>query len=172
MQGPTWPGRSARPPAVKSATLYGPSPTRSAEPMRLDRKTCRERMSAARLAHLATVGRDQRPHLVPVTFALTEEQILVAIDQKPKSTTNLRRLRNIADNPRVAMLCDHYEDDWTRLWWVRADGHAEIVRSGPQWQEYLETLAAKYDQYRRQPPNGPVIVVTTDEWTGWAYSEA
>jgi PPOX class probable F420-dependent enzyme len=127
-------------------------------------------MSAARVAHLATVGRDQRPHLVPVTFALTGEHILLAIDQKPKSTMNLRRLRNIADNPRVAVLCDHYEDEWTRLWWVRADGQAGIIGSGPQWQQHLETLAAKYDQYRRQPPNGPVVVVTVDTWTGWSFA--
>ena len=63
----------------------------------------------------------------PVTLALVEEQILTAIDRKPKSTTNVRRVRNIVANPRVAMLCDHYDDDWTRLWWIRADGRAEII---------------------------------------------
>jgi PPOX class probable F420-dependent enzyme len=137
--------------------------------MRLDHQTCRERMSAARVAHLATAGSDRRPHLVPITFALVGEQILTAIDRKPKSTTNVRRVRNIVDNPRVAVLCDHYDDDWTRLWWIRADGHAEIIRADPLRREYLDALAAKYDQYRRQPPDGPVIVVTVDTWTGWAH---
>lgn len=137
--------------------------------MRLDRETCRERLSAARVARLATVGADGRPHLVPVTFALTGDRILTAVDKKPKSTTNLRRIQNIAHNPQVAVLCDHYEDDWTRLWWVRADGRAEIVRADAQRREYLHALAARYDQYRRQPPDGPVIVVTVHRWAGWAH---
>ncbi|MGH9252530.1 MAG: TIGR03668 family PPOX class F420-dependent oxidoreductase [Acidimicrobiales bacterium] len=137
--------------------------------MRLDRQTCRERMSGARVAHLATAGGDHWPHLVPVTFALAGDRILLAVDQKPKSTTNLRRLRNIVDNPRVAVLCDHYEDDWSRLWWVRADGHAEVVRAGAERQVHLDALTAKYDQYRREPPLGPVIVVTVDTWTGWSH---
>ncbi|MGH8824973.1 MAG: TIGR03668 family PPOX class F420-dependent oxidoreductase [Jiangellaceae bacterium] len=137
--------------------------------MRLDRQTCRVRMSAARVAHLATAGSDHRPHLVPVTFAVVgDDLILLAVDQKPKSTTNLRRLRNIAENPRVALLCDHYEDDWTRLWWVRADGRAEIAHAGPD----LAPLVAKYDQYQREPPRGPVVVITVDRWTGWSHASA
>ncbi|HJU98055.1 MAG TPA: TIGR03668 family PPOX class F420-dependent oxidoreductase [Jiangellaceae bacterium] len=140
--------------------------------MRLDRETCRERLSAARVAHLGTVGADRRPHLVPVTFALIGDRIVTAVDRKPKSTPDLRRIRNIADNPQVAVLCDHYEDDWTRLWWVRADGHARIVRADGQRQEYLDALATKYDQYRRQPPDGPVVVVTVHGWTGWTHAAA
>lgn len=78
-------------------------------------------MSAARVAHLATTGADGQPHLVPVTFALvtssSADRIAIAVDQKPKTTVALRRLRNIAENPLVSLLCDHYDEDWTQLWW-------------------------------------------------------
>ena len=133
--------------------------------MRLTGTGCRERMAGARVARLATVGAG-RPHLVPITFALTGDLLVTGVDQKPKSTTNLRRLRNIAENPAVSVLCDHYDDDWTRLWWVRADGRAEVVASGNGWA--IDALAAKYEQYRSEPPAGPLIIVTIESWTGWA----
>jgi PPOX class probable F420-dependent enzyme len=128
---------------------------------------CRERLAAADRAVLASTGADLRPHLVPVTFALTGDELVIAIDQKPKSTTNLRRLRNIAWNPRVAVLCDQYDADWSQLWWVRADGTARIDQHNPA---AVESLAAKYPPYRLDPPRGPVITVTIDNWAGWSYS--
>ena len=82
------------------------------------------------MARLATIGTGGRPHLVPVTFALDGDRIYTVVDAKPKTTANLRRLRNIAADPRVTVLADHYEDDWDRLWWVRADGIAAIL-AGP-----------------------------------------
>ena len=95
--------------------------------MRLDQKACRDRMTAARVGYLATSGADRQPHIVPVTFAVVEDRVVTSVDQKPKSTTALRRLSNIAENPSVAVLCDHYDEDWRRLWWVRADGTAETA---------------------------------------------
>lgn len=138
--------------------------------MRLPTATCRDRLAAARSAHLATTGADLLPHVVPVTFALVDGEIAIAIDQKPKSTYDLRRLRNIAENPHVALLCDEYDEDWTRLWWVRVDGTAEVLRGGPRRAEALEALVARYPQYAADPPRGPVIEITPQRWSGWAYA--
>jgi PPOX class probable F420-dependent enzyme len=135
--------------------------------VRLGTEVCRQRLAAADRAVLASTGADLRPHLVPVTFALDGDELVIAIDQKPKSTTDLRRLRNIAWNPRVAILCDRYDADWTQLWWVRADGAARIDQQNPA---AVESLAAKYPPYRLDPPRGPVITVTIDNWAGWSYS--
>ena len=126
-------------------------------------------MHTARVAHLATAGADLRPHLVPVTFAVTDDTIVIGIDQKPKTTTNLRRLRNINENPTVAVLCDHYDEDWTQLWWVRADGSAQIVDDGEHWSGAIGELTAKYPQYAADPPHGPVIRIDVTTWSGWAH---
>ncbi len=95
------------------------------------------------------------------------ECIYSAVDAKPKSSTDLRRLRNIRANPRVAVLADHYEDDWGRLWWVRADGQAAILDGPAEMAPALALLAARYPQYRGLPPGGPVISIRVTRWTGW-----
>jgi PPOX class probable F420-dependent enzyme len=133
--------------------------------MRLAEEACRRNLAAASRAFLATTGTDLRPHLVPVTFALTGDSLVIAVDHKPKSTPRLRRLRNIAENPRVAVLCDRYADNWSQLWWVRADGTARVEPDGEPW---VQRLAAKYPQYAAAPPPGPFIVITIDHWSGWA----
>ncbi|MCK2214313.1 TIGR03668 family PPOX class F420-dependent oxidoreductase [Actinomadura sp. ATCC 31491] len=124
-----------------------------------------------RIACLATASAGAVPHVVPVTFALVDDQIVIAIDHKPKRSTNLRRLRNIHENPQVSLLADYYDDDWSRLWWVRADGAADIHEDGPERERALEALAAKYEQYRQHIPAGPVIVTSVGRWSGWAYTE-
>ncbi|GAA2161172.1 TIGR03668 family PPOX class F420-dependent oxidoreductase [Actinomadura napierensis] len=124
-------------------------------------------LASAPVARLATVGEDGRPHLVPVTFAVHRGSVYTAVDHKPKSTRDLRRLANIRANPRVALLADHYEDDWDRLWWVRVDGHAAVVEDDARRAEPVRLLAGRYAQYRDRPPEGPVIAVTIDAWTGW-----
>ena len=120
---------------------------------------------------MATAGRDLRPHIVPVTFALGGERVVIGIDQKPKTTTKLRRLRNITENPNVAVLCDHYDEDWAQLWWVRADGRAVVLHEGEARVSAIDALAAKYEPYEGDPPHGPVISVQVESLTGWAYSE-
>lgn len=138
--------------------------------MKLDGSSCREKLGAARSAYLATTGLDLAPHIVPITFAVLGDQVVTGIDQKPKTTAALRRLRNIAENPRVAILCDHYSDDWDRLWWVRVDGMADVVHDGPAWHEGIAALAARYPQYSEAPPQGPLIRIATTRWTGWAHT--
>jgi PPOX class probable F420-dependent enzyme len=135
--------------------------------MRMTPDKARSRFALARVARLATVGADRHPHLVPVVFALTGDSIVTAVDAKPKTTTRLRRLANVRANPRVAVLVDDYDEDWSRLWWVRADGRARVVDAGPDLDAALRALAGKYEQYVRQPPVGPAIVVAVQRWTGW-----
>jgi PPOX class probable F420-dependent enzyme len=130
----------------------------------------RARFGAARVARLATVDEVGRPHLVPVTFDVDGDTVAFAIDHKPKRTTNLRRLRNIAANDRVCLLVDHYDDDWSQLWWVRADGRARIVEDSDAHERALTRLAERYPQYRDRPPRGPVILITVESWTGWSYT--
>jgi PPOX class probable F420-dependent enzyme len=135
----------------------------------VDAEQVRERFNRARVARLATLdAADPRPHLVPVTFALVGNQTLVtAVDHKPKRTPALRRLRNIAANPRVCILADHYEDDWMQLWWVRADGVARIAKAAEE-PAALAALVARYPQYAERSPAGPVIVISVERWVGWA----
>ena len=128
----------------------------------------RRRVMDARVARLATVRPDGHPHIVPITFALNGETIVTAIDAKPKSTTSLQRLRNIEANPVVSIIIDHYDDDWSRLWWVRADGTARVVGSGTAHEQAISRLAGKYAPYRERPLRGPVIVIAVDRWTSWS----
>ena len=127
----------------------------------------RRRLTEAHVGHLATADKAGRPHVVPVTFALRGDELYFAVDAKPKRTTDLKRLRNIAANPNVSVLVDHYEDNWQRLWWVRIDGKARTV-DGPVAEHGLDALADKYEQYRRHRPPGPVVAVSIDRITAWS----
>ena len=137
--------------------------------MRLSEDEARDRFAAARVARLATVTEDGRPHLVPIVFVLAGDVLHFAVDHKPKTTTALRRLANIAANPGVSLLVDHYADDWTQLWWVRADGPA---RTCDLTEGVLARLAAKYPPYVDEPPAGPGVEVAISRWTGWRSSSS
>ena len=136
----------------------------------MDPGEARALFASARVARLATVDAERRPHLVPVTFAFDGEEIVTAVDHKPKRTTRLRRLDNIEANPRVSVLADHYEDDWTRLWWARLRGRARVLDGGEERERALELLAAKYPQYRTEPPDGPVLAVDVTQVRSWSAS--
>jgi PPOX class probable F420-dependent enzyme len=127
----------------------------------------RERVEAARVGRLATIDDEGRPHLVPICFALAGETLYSAVDEKPKRSKRLKRLENIRRRQEVTVLVDHYEDDWSRLWWVRLDGTAKVLDVGTERDHALELLGAKYDQYRAEPPTGPVIAVRIEAWRGW-----
>jgi PPOX class probable F420-dependent enzyme len=132
----------------------------------------RARFAAARVCLLATADPAGRPHLVPMVFAVTGDVIYSAVDHKPKRGTALRRLANVAANPNVAVLADHYDDDWERLWWVRADGTARVFDpADPVAREAVRLLVARYDQYRDEPPTGPVLAVAVTRWSGWSFAE-
>ena len=129
----------------------------------------RERFEKARVARLATTTPEGRPHLVPVVFALMGNNVWTAVDGKPKSTRSLRRLANLESNPRVSMLVDQYDDDWSALWWVRVDGDATILPVDAEGGRLaLSAMAAKYPQYAALAPPGPLICIVVDNWTSWS----
>lgn len=127
----------------------------------------RSRFAAARVACLATVTPGGAPHVVPVTFALYGDRIVTAIDAKPKRGIRPRRLRNVVANARVSLLADEYDEDWRRLWWVRADGMARVVLDGEDLERAFDLLRARYSQYAAVELIGPAIVVEVERWVGW-----
>lgn len=119
------------------------------------------------MARLATVTTGGRPHVVACTFCLDGEIVYTAVDAKPKSTLALRRLDNVRANPHVSLLVDHYDDDWSTLWWVRLDGTARVIEAGGVRERAQALLAEKYEQYREAPPPGAVIEITIERWRTW-----
>lgn len=126
------------------------------------------RLADARSAVLGTGDERGRPHLVPIVFARREDRLYTAVDRKPKTTRRLKRLINIEANPYVSVLVDHYADDWTGLWWIRLDGAAEVIRSGPRRRRGLALLADKYEAYAADPPPGPLIEVRIEVIRAWS----
>lgn len=133
------------------------------------------RFTGSPVARLATAAPGGQPHVVPVVFAVAidardgSDVVYTAVDAKPKTTRRLRRLTNIEANPRVSLLVDHYADDWTQLWWVRADGVATIHTDGDAADLGYRLLRAKYPQYQSVSLDGPVIAVAVQRWSGWHY---
>jgi PPOX class probable F420-dependent enzyme len=138
--------------------------------MELNEDEARMRFARVPIVRLATSNAVGQPHIVATTFVVAHGLIFSAIDNKPKRSRNLKRLRNIQTNPRVSVLADHYEDDWSQLWWTRADGTAIVIESEQDMVEPIRLLGEKYWHYRKDRPEGPVIAVTVDRWTGWAHS--
>lgn len=126
-----------------------------------------EMFAGAPVAMLATVGPDGDPHIVPVVFAVSDGIVYTAVDAKRKSTKRLRRLANIAAHPSVSMLVDHYDEDWKHLWWVRADGLAQVHESGEEMAVGYALLRRKYPQYQRIALDGPVVTVAVQRWSSW-----
>jgi PPOX class probable F420-dependent enzyme len=126
------------------------------------------RAAEARVAPLATIDRDGRPHLVPFCFALAGEVVYWAVDRKPKRSRDLRRLHNLRERGWATVLIDHYEEDWSALWWVRLRCRGRVLdEGGDEAVEALRLLADKYPQYRREPPPGPVVALDVAEWRAW-----
>jgi PPOX class probable F420-dependent enzyme len=134
---------------------------------RVEEAEARHRLAGSKVANLATVSVEGRPHVVPIVFVLDGDTLYFVVDAKPKRTASLARLKNIAANPGVSVLVDHFEDDWTRLWWVRADGTAHIVTDTAEAEHAIDRLANRYPQYVMDRPGGPVVAIRIDRLTGW-----
>ena len=135
----------------------------------------RDRIGAARSAHLATASADAAPHLIPVVFALNGDAVYIAIDEKPKTTTRIRRLRNIEENPQATLLIDHYDDDWTKLWWIMLRGRAEILApdtwDADEANDAISALRTRYPQYAAHAlEERPLIRLTIKSVTRWSAS--
>lgn len=139
--------------------------------MRLPPEEARRRFASSVVATLGTVSPQGGPHLVPVVFALRGDRILISVDPKPKRGTELQRLRDIAAEPRVQLLVQHYAEDWEAIWWARAEGLAQVLRAGPEREAAIQALREKYPQYRRlEGEFGPAVVVDAALWSGWSFS--
>jgi PPOX class probable F420-dependent enzyme len=125
------------------------------------------RLVTARVARLATTDPDGRPHLVPIVFAVEGDTLYSAVDRKPKRSRVLRRIENARARPDVTVLVDHYDEDWSLLWWVRLRGRARVLDEGDERERALALLAAKYVQYVAEPPDGPVLAVDVTETRAW-----
>lgn len=127
-----------------------------------------QRVAHARVARLATIGPSGAPDLVPITFVYAGGVVYSVVDHKRKVSRDLRRLANIRRDPRVTVLVDHYDDDWTRLWWCRLRGEASVVESGTEFDDGVLRLSEKYEQYRETPPAGPMIVIRVTDRRTWS----
>ena len=128
---------------------------------------------SARVAHFATADKSGRPHVIPICFVFDGRQFFSPIDEKPKRTspTKLKRLKNIAENPNVALIADRYDEDWRKLAYVLCVGRAHILLSGKVHRHAVKLLRKKYPQYRRMAiDERPMIVVTPVKMTAWAMS--
>ena len=133
----------------------------------------RRRFAHARVARLATVNPDGTPHLVPICFALVGDRVVTVVDHKPKTTPNLQRLTNVRVNPAVTLLVDHWDEDWSNLWWIRVDGRAFVAESNADVDPLLPELHGKYRaNYGMHKFDGPKIVIDVEHWRGWAASDA
>lgn len=136
----------------------------------LDAAEARRRFATGLVAHLVTLRADGSASLVPIVFEVIGERIVSSVDPKPKRTRELARLEHIARDPRVTLLVDHYEDDWSRIWWARAEGRARVVGDGPERKEAIEHLRAKYPQYAAlDDAFGEAVVVDVSRWIGWSF---
>lgn len=137
----------------------------------MERREALARLRAAPVGRLATVTPDGRPHVVPFVFALVEDgralRVYWAVDRKPKRSSRLRRLENLEANPHAELVVDGYDEDWDRLWWVRASGTGRVVDSPAERDLALSALAAKYPRYAVEPPEGPVVAIDIERITGW-----
>jgi PPOX class probable F420-dependent enzyme len=137
----------------------------------LSAQEARARFERSPSAVLGTADAAGQPHLVPVTYVLSDnDHVYIAVDGKPKRSTNLRRLQNIEANPRVSLLVNEYSDNWEQLWWARADGTAVVSDLGDPGDGLLAEFQSRYPWYRADPPAGPVIDICVTRWSGWAFA--
>jgi PPOX class probable F420-dependent enzyme len=134
----------------------------------LPEEEARRRFAEARVGRLATLRPDGRPHVVPVVFALDRDTAYSIADPKPKRRLDLLRHRNITGYPAVSLLVDDYHEPWDGIWWVRADGLARVVESGPERDTAIALLRAKYPQYAEwSTPFGAATVIGIERWSSW-----
>jgi PPOX class probable F420-dependent enzyme len=136
----------------------------------VDADEARRRIAEARVGRLASVRPEGTPHLVPICFAVVGDRIVSVVDDKPKTTPRLQRLANIRAHPEVTVLVDEYSEDWSTVWWARADGVARVVEGDDEHAMSVRALGEKYEQYRNLTVSGDAIVIDVARWSGWAYS--
>lgn len=133
----------------------------------MDITLAKQRVHDARVARLGTITAHGQPHLVPCCFALRDDVAYTAVDAKPKTTFTLRRVENLIANPVACLLVDHYDEEWSALWWVRLDGTGRVADSPGEIRRATRALVAKYPQYHQTAIPGPVVALDITKWTTW-----
>jgi PPOX class probable F420-dependent enzyme len=123
----------------------------------------RELLDSERVARLAFLDEDDLPRVLPVTFAVFEDAVWSAIDQKPKRTAEPARVRRLLRRPEAALVVDRYDEDWARLAWVQVRGSVSVEPVGPA----LDALVARYPQYRGAQPPGPLLRLAVERCSWW-----
>jgi PPOX class probable F420-dependent enzyme len=129
-------------------------------------------LRAARVAHLATADKHGQPHVIPICFVFDGKRFFSPIDEKPKriAPAKLKRLKNIAENPNVALVIDHYDEDWHKLAYVLITGTARVIARGEKHRQAVRLLREKYPQYRSMGiDRRPMIVITPVRSKSWNY---
>jgi PPOX class probable F420-dependent enzyme len=133
-----------------------------------------ELLQTARVARLATLDEQGQPHVVPIVFAYDGQRLYTPLDGKPKRVAldQLQRVKNIAANDQVAVVIDHYDEDWQQLAWVQLRGRAALITAGEDYDAGLELLQRKYPQYIAMPLDGrPLICVQVNRLRGWRAAD-
>jgi PPOX class probable F420-dependent enzyme len=128
------------------------------------------RLAAAPVARLGTFGPGGLPRIVPCCLAVDELVAYSAVDDKPKRSVRLHRLADVARHPLATLLVDCYDDDWAKLWWVRAGGGAREVGEGAEHDRAVRLLLSKYPQYESHQLDGPVLAIRLERWRSWSAS--
>jgi len=132
-------------------------------------------LSRARVGRLATADAAGQPHVIPIVFATDGERLYTPIDKKPKrlAANQLKRVRNLLENPKIAFVADHYEEDWTKLRWVMVKGIGTLLESGKTYLTGIRLLEEKYPQYEQMPLKDlPLIVIAPAEITSWRAEDS
>jgi PPOX class probable F420-dependent enzyme len=142
------------------------------EDSRVNRDEAVARLRSARVGRLATITPGSRPHVVPFVFAVVEDASVIrvywVVDDKPKRSPRLQRIRNLEANPAAELVVDGYDEAWSELWWVRAAGAGRIVQEPTERATAMAALEAKYPQYAAARPPGPVVAIDVESITGWS----
>src|ERR1051325_9162771 len=123
-------------------------------------------LNRSRVARFATSDKGGQPHVIPIVFATDGEKLYTPIDGKPKrvAPNQLKRVRNLSENPKIAFVIDEYHEDWSQLAWLLIKGRGTIVEEGEEYSTGMRLLRAKYPQYERIPlSDRPLIVITPSQ---------
>lgn len=129
-----------------------------------------QRLRTARVGRIATIRPDGRPHVIPFVFVVARAGPQIRaywiVDDKPKVSPRLQRLRNIEVNPACEFVVDGYDEHWDRLWWVRASGNARVVTSLGERERAVQLLRSKYPHYHDLAET-VVVAIDIEDVTGW-----
>jgi PPOX class probable F420-dependent enzyme len=130
----------------------------------------RELIAESRVGRLGMLDEHDRPRVLPVTYAVAEGAVWSAIDEKPKRSPELARIRFLRRRPEAALCVDRYDDDWERLAWVQLLGRIDVLQAG-EHAAAMDALGARYAPYRERPPRGPLLRLRVERALQWRAAD-